>query len=41
MKTYVQLDFENNALVVNNGFLKVEYKDWSLDWIVKELNFSR
>lgn len=33
MKTYVQL---NNALIVGNGFLKVEYMDWSLDWIVKK-----
>jgi hypothetical protein len=40
MKTYVQLDFENNTLIVSNGFLKVEYMDWSLDWIVKKLKFS-
>jgi len=40
MKTYVQLYFENNALIVSNGFLKVEYMHWSIDWIVKKLNFS-
>jgi hypothetical protein len=38
MKTYVQLDFENNAL--SNGFLQVEYMDWFLDWIVMKLKFS-
>jgi hypothetical protein len=37
MKTFIELDFENNAHIVSNGLLKLKYRDWSVHWIAKNL----
>jgi len=37
---YVQLLFENNVFIINNGFFKFKNVDWSTNWIVNKLKNS-